>query len=71
MMETYVVRVYRKNSDQLAGLVEAIDTNQQIPFLGMRGLQQVLEQSIGTFESGCGVSRQVEFKPPEQLDVAI
>lgn len=70
-METYVVRVYRKNGDQLAGLVEATDTNQQVPFLGMRGLQLVLEQSIGTFESGCRVSHQVESKSPEQLDVAI
>ena len=70
-METYVVRVYRKNSDQLAGLVEVIDTNQHVPFLGMRGLQLVLEQSIGTFESGYCVSHQVESKSPEQLDVAI
>ena len=70
-METYVVRVYRKNGDQLAGLVEAIDTNQHVPFLGMRDLQIVLEQSIGVFESGCPVSHQVKSKSPEQLDVAI
>ena len=50
-METYVVRVYRKNSDQLAGMVEAIDTNQHVPFQGVSGLQIVLEQSIGAFES--------------------
>lgn len=70
-METYVVRVYRKSSDQLAGLVEAIDTNLRVPFLGMRGLQIVLEQSIGAFESGYSVSQQVESKSSEQLDVPI
>jgi hypothetical protein len=68
-METYVVRVYRKNSDQLAGMVEAIDTNQHVPFQGVSGLQIVLEQSIGAFESGSSISQQVESTSSEQPEL--
>lgn len=48
-MQTYVVRVYRRDSDntnEVAGIIEKVDTRQQHSFIDLSELQDALEQFI-------------------------
>ena len=50
-MNNYVIRVYRRNPDNLhevAGVVENVVTFRQQSFLDMDGLKAILEDFIGT-----------------------
>jgi len=50
-MESYIVRVYRKSSDdeqKVAGLIQKVGTSQQKTFQDMASLQFALEDSIRT-----------------------
>ena len=44
-METYIVRVYRNNGTQVAGMLEAVEYDWQRPFRDVTGLMAVLEQA--------------------------
>ena len=48
-MQTYVVRVYRRDSDnknEVAGIVEKVETRQQHSFIDLSELQKTLERFI-------------------------
>jgi len=48
-VQTYVVRVYRSDSDnnnEVAGIVEKVETRQQHSFIDLSELQDTLEQFI-------------------------
>ena len=48
-MQTYVVRVYRRDSDnnnEVAGIIEKVETRQQHAFIDLSELQDTLEQFI-------------------------
>lgn len=50
-MQTYVVRVYRRDSDnnnEVAGIIEKVDTRQQHSFIDLSELQDALEQFINS-----------------------
>jgi len=48
-LQTYVVRVYRRDSDntnEVAGIIEKVDTRQQHSFIDLSELQDTLERFI-------------------------
>lgn len=48
-MQTYIVRVYRRDSDnknEVAGIVEKVGTRQQHSFIDLSELQNTLERFI-------------------------
>ena len=48
-MQSYVVRVYRRNSynkDEVAGIIEAVGTQNQNSFLNLSELQESLKNLI-------------------------
>jgi len=54
-MDSYIVRVYRRGSDEtgeeITGLVEAVDTEQQKVFQTMSGLITTIRQLVGQNEA--------------------
>lgn len=54
LVQSYVVRVYRRNPDKLdevAGIIEDVETQHQISFQDLSGLQKSLEYLINSDDS--------------------
>jgi hypothetical protein len=62
-MESYVVRVYRrdeKNSENLAGLVELIDRKEEKPFVSFAELWMILSSPGKNAERSSEISKGTE-----------
>lgn len=54
LVQSYVVRVYRRNPDKLdevAGIIEDVETQHQISFQDLSGLQKSFEYLINSDDS--------------------
>jgi hypothetical protein len=45
--ETYIVRIYRRNNEQVTGLLEIVGTDCRIRFQGLDELQRIIAQASG------------------------
>ena len=71
-MESYIVRVYRKSSDdeqKVAGLIEKVGTSQQKAFLDMESLQSALEDFIRTVNINTPESTRMVISANEEIAV--
>jgi hypothetical protein len=58
-MESYIVRVYRRgrnNSNEVAGLVETVGSDEKNAFQSFSGLVTAIRQALGEDVAGAGVS---------------
>ena len=58
ILQTYVVRIYRRDSDntnEVAGIIEKIDTRQQHSFVDLSELQDTLVQFIKSDDAETGL----------------
>jgi hypothetical protein len=73
-MESYIVRVYRKSSDneqKVAGLVEKVGTSEQKTFQDMVSLQSALEGFIRTGNINTPETTQMDISANEEIAVNI
>jgi fructose-1,6-bisphosphatase len=71
-MESYIVRVYRKSSDnkqKVAGLVEKVGAGQQKTFQDMASLQSALEDFMGTENIDTQETTQMDMTANEKIAV--
>lgn len=73
-MESYIVRVYRKSSDdeqKVAGLIEKVGASQQKAFLDMESLQSALEDFIRTVNINTPESTRMVISANEEIAVNV
>ena len=73
-MESYIVRVYRKSSDdeqKVAGLIEKVGTSQQKAFLDMESLKSALEDFIRTVNINTPESTRMVISANEEIAVNV
>jgi hypothetical protein len=73
-MESYIVRVYRKSSNEeqkVAGLIEKVGTSQQKAFQDMVSLQSALEDFIRTININTPDSTRMVISANEEIAVNV
>ena len=68
-MESYIVRVYRRgqnDSDEVAGLVETVGTDEKRVFKSFSGLVAAIRQALDEDYSGDGVETQARIYTNDQ-----
>lgn len=73
-MESYIVRVYRKSSDdeqKVAGLIEKVGASQQKTFQDMVSLQSALEDFIRTVSSNTPETTRMIISANEEVAVNV